>query len=614
MIRNLICCFVLICVMPIHIKAEDTLLRNYNAWGEVVIQHEGRLKPLDTFARVFLLSLYEKTKLPHESALDWLMNLMLFPENSYRKPIFRIRNLEVIHALELSENKNQLYSFLELSQALQNHIETLQKLHTLKTEERSLVENQLMNLYMKSSVYLELSRSLTGLMRNISIQDAELAQALNIESNQKVSYLFFILHNDLMQGLIDQLNQKKEEEYTESDRALIRLVYQLNYHLHDQTSKLLQIIPPESELLSTQWASPWQWMDGHRLTEHQKTFLISLETLVNETILDTNKAVLLLEKWKENVTYQKHMHLEVLFNHWDLFYKSLYFYLFSFLGLLLSFLLFQQFWVRCSYGSMFLGWLCHTVGLVLRIIIMQRPPVSNLYESIIFVGWVVVSICFYYEWRRKNMMGLFIAALMGSVLHFLGFSYAADGDTMGMLVAVLDSNFWLATHVVTITIGYGATLAAGTVAHVYVLLKIFGKAQILKEIHKNAIGLTIVALFFTLLGTILGGIWADQSWGRFWGWDPKENGALLIVLWLLLLVHGRLAGVLKEFVYELGLCLSNVMVALAWFGVNLLSVGLHSYGFTENIANNLFLFCAGEILFIGVAYFFISIRNQIYSK
>jgi ABC-type transport system involved in cytochrome c biogenesis permease subunit len=113
-------------------------------------------------------------------------------------------------------------------------------------------------------------------------------------------------------------------------------------------------------------------------------------------------------------------------------------------------------------------------------------------------------------------------------------------------------------------------------------------------------GATLYSLFFTVLGTILGGIWADQSWGRFWGWDPKENGAMLICLMLLFVLHGRLAGYFTPKLYAAGLVMTGIVVSLAWFGVNLLNVGLHSYGFTDSIAYNLLAFGVIEIIFAGV--------------
>jgi ABC-type transport system involved in cytochrome c biogenesis permease subunit len=240
----------------------------------------------------------------------------------------------------------------------------------------------------------------------------------------------------------------------------------------------------------------------------------------------------------------------------------------------------------------------------MRMIIMGRPPVSTLYESVVFVGCVAALSGSVVEGVRRDGLGIFVGATIGAILHFIGFGYAADGDTLGMLVAVLNSNFWLATHVVTITIGYGTSIVAGLAGHVYLFWRIFRPrdAGRLADMNRNMVGLTLVALFFTLFGTILGGIWADQSWGRFWGWDPKENGALLIVMWQLLLLHGKVSGQFQPAGFAAGLVVNNIIVSLAWFGVNLLNVGLHSYGFTSHIAVNLAIFCGIELLFAGIAY------------
>ena len=188
---------------------------------------------------------------------------------------------------------------------------------------------------------------------------------------------------------------------------------------------------------------------------------------------------------------------------------------------------------------------------------------------------------------------------------------------MGMLVAVLNSNFWLATHVTTITIGYSASLMAGFMGHIYLGMAILypERTNRLKEIYNNTFGITLMALFFALFGTILGGIWADQSWGRFWGWDPKENGAMLICMWHLMMIHMRLSGMVKAPGFALGMILNNIIVALAWFGVNLLSVGLHSYGFASGIAINLGLFILFEFLFgIGAYFWAKSKRKQLAIK
>ena len=218
-----------------------------------------------------------------------------------------------------------------------------------------------------------------------------------------------------------------------------------------------------------------------------------------------------------------------------------------------------------------------------------------------FVGFICVLLGLIVEFRRKDGLGLLIAVVPGCILSFVGFPYAAEGDTLGRLVAVLDSNFWLATHVLTITIGYGAAAIAGLIALSYLYVRLFNPndKHLLQSISKNFIGITLLALLFCIVGTILGGIWGDQSWGRFWGWDPKENGALLICLWLLVVLHGKWGKQLKELGLAAMLSLTNITVLLAWFVVNLLSVGLHTYGFTEGAALYLAIAC-GAILVLTV--------------
>ena len=108
-------------------------------------------------------------------------------------------------------------------------------------------------------------------------------------------------------------------------------------------------------------------------------------------------------------------------------------------------------------------------------------------------------------------------------------------------------------------------------------------------------GITCFATLFSFVGTILGGIWADQSWGRFWGWDPKENGALLIVLWNAIILHARWGGLVRDRGLAVMSVFGNIVVSLSWFGVNMLGVGLHSYGFMDKAFGTLVTFIASQL-------------------
>ena len=268
--------------------------------------------------------------------------------------------------------------------------------------------------------------------------------------------------------------------------------------------------------------------------------------------------------------------------------------------------------------------LSHTFGLAGRMYIEGRPPVTNLYSSALFIGWGAVLLCFFTE----KYLRLAVASAMGSLVGFgslviahnlsLDSSLNPTGDTMEMMRAVLDSNFWLATHVVIITIGYSTTFLAGFLGIAYVFhklaLSLFGDSvkygNKLMSTEKDGqrilgamiYGITCFSLFFSLVGTVLGGIWADQSWGRFWGWDAKENGALLIVIWNAILLHARWSGIAKIRGISSIAIFGNVVTAWSWFGTNMLGVGLHSYGFMDKAFNPLMFFILSQMIFIGLAY------------
>jgi ABC-type transport system involved in cytochrome c biogenesis permease subunit len=238
--------------------------------------------------------------------------------------------------------------------------------------------------------------------------------------------------------------------------------------------------------------------------------------------------------------------------------------------------------------------------MISRMMIMSRPPVTNLYETFVFTGWMTVILGIILELFKKKKIGILTGSISGIILLLIAGKYALEGDTMGMLVAVLDSNFWLATHVITITVGFAGIVISGIIGHVYVFQKLFAgdKKDMLKNTFQSIYATQAFGLIFTFLGTVMGGMWADQSWGRFWGWDPKENGALVVVLWSVILFHARLSKWIKDAGFSLGSIIGTITVALSWFGINLLGVGLHSYGFTSGIALVLMVFILLEFFFV----------------
>jgi ABC-type transport system involved in cytochrome c biogenesis permease subunit len=245
----------------------------------------------------------------------------------------------------------------------------------------------------------------------------------------------------------------------------------------------------------------------------------------------------------------------------------------------------------------------HTLGLVARTALQGRPPVTNLYSSAVFVGWAAALLGLAAERVHKRGFAAAGACLTGFVTLLVAHHLTGSGDTMEMMRAVLDSNFWLATHVVAITIGYSAAFLAGVLGIAWVVrrhLVTDPDPEASRALASLAYGVIAFSLLFSFVGTMLGGIWADQSWGRFWGWDPKENGALLIVLWNALILHARWGGFARERGIMLMAVFGNVITSLSWFGVNMLGIGLHSYGFMDKAFWWLSAFIASQLLIIAL--------------
>jgi ABC-type transport system involved in cytochrome c biogenesis permease subunit len=204
----------------------------------------------------------------------------------------------------------------------------------------------------------------------------------------------------------------------------------------------------------------------------------------------------------------------------------------------------------------------------------------------------------------KGAIGLVVAGLIGFVTLIIAHHLALNGDTMEMLQAVLDTNLWLSTHVVVVTTGYASMFVAGLLAIIYIVRGFFtrtlttGTAQALARM---VYGIVCFATLFSFVGTILGGIWADQSWGRFWGWDPKENGALLIVLWNAVILHARWGGLIRERGLMAMAIFGNIVTSFSWFGVNMLGIGLHSYGWMDKAFPWLMAFDASQVCLVVLA-------------
>jgi ABC-type transport system involved in cytochrome c biogenesis permease subunit len=245
----------------------------------------------------------------------------------------------------------------------------------------------------------------------------------------------------------------------------------------------------------------------------------------------------------------------------------------------------------------------HAGGLIFRMVLEGRPPVTNLYSAAVFIGFAACILGLVLELVWRNSIGIIVSAVIGFSTLLIAHHLAVGGDTMEMMRAVLDTNFWLATHVVIVTLGYASTYVAGFLAIIFVLRGVFTTtldAPLRQSLAKMIYAITCFATLFSFVGTVLGGIWADQSWGRFWGWDPKENGALIIVLWNALILHARWGGLVRERGLANLAVFGNIVTTWSFFGTNMLGVGLHSYGFMDEQRTAFLSFIASQAAIIAI--------------
>src|SRR5260221_11037641 len=247
--------------------------------------------------------------------------------------------------------------------------------------------------------------------------------------------------------------------------------------------------------------------------------------------------------------------------------------------------------------------LLHEVGLLVRMYLQGRPPVTNLYSSALFVGWGSVLVCLFLQRFHKNGIGSVCASTIGFVPLLIAHNLQLDGDSLEMLRAVLDTNVWLATHVVMVTLGYSSVALAGFLGIIYILRGLFTTSfneTTASSLGRMIYGVTCFATLFSFVGTILGGIWADASWGRFLGCDPKQNAALLIVLWNATILHARWGRLIRERGLAAMSGFGSIVVSMPGFGANMPAVGLHSYGFMDQAFGVLLAFIASQLVIIGL--------------
>jgi len=559
----------------------------------------GRLKPLDSVARNSLLLLsrkqtYRTVEGERKSAIEWFMELTMNPEIADSRAVFYISNPEMLGLIGLGIKEAKESHFLFSIDDLRPQLAEIQDQGRLANKEaqlRTAYERSLINLLNALDTYFRLAHS-----------------AHPPDAASSVEHEFHVYQTAIEDGS-GELD--KHQAGQEHNRAALELYLSFvqRYRSLSETASLKIIPPIDPEEGPPGWKNVGEsllqvirnghidpiTMDYARLVDaYQSSDEESFNSIL--TSLKTD----LSSRSGDHYSYGK---FEYFLNQFEPFYISSILYVIVFLVAAVSWLCWPTTLGKSAYRLLLLAFCVQTFGLLTRMLIQGRPPVTNLYSSAVFVGLIAVLLSLFLERIYKNGIGSAVAGLIGFSTLIIAHNLSLSGDTMEMMQAVLDSNFWLATHVVTVTMGYGATFLAGALGIIYILRGLLTSGldkTTAKSLESMVYGIICFALLFSFVGTVLGGIWADQSWGRFWGWDPKENGALMIVLWNALVLHcrwGKLAGPRGI------MCLAvfgNIITSWSWFGTNMLGVGLHAYGFMDSAMFWLFIFVFSQMALIGV--------------
>ena len=442
-----------------------------------------------------------------------------------------------------------------------------------------------------------------------------LKEQLGLNSDRKYFSFSELMQSDLSSVIMAirekqadgiDLNRNEREALTIEDRLALIIATVGNAqlplvpHPTDIKGTWVGIQDGEQYYNSSQIALAQKYYEKLKQTyRHDPLDQVSLGTIASK--LQTELASLSPEVYPNLATLTR----EVNFYHLHPFAKAWMIYSLAFVVMLIVTLFKSVDFYWGAMGIFSTGLLIHGYGFLERMQIAGRPPVTNMYESVIWVGFGISAIALLFEFIYRAKYYLLAAAPLSVVCLILADSLPAILDpTIKPLVPVLRDNFWLSIHVPTITLSYASFALALGLGHIILAHYLFAPhtKQRIRSLSKWNYGVLQVGVLLLTTGIILGGIWAHFSWGRFWGWDPKETWALIALMCYVVPLHGRLVGWLADF----GMAVTSIVafnaVLMAWYGVNfVLGTGLHSYGFGTG-GSELFIagFVSLDLLFVFV--------------
>ena len=577
-------------------------------FGKLPVLYQGRPQPIDSLATNALLMISDKQTFKHDTtdkdekskpAIHWLLDMAARPELAMEHQIFRIESLEMQRSLGLERREGNRYALNEFLDGYQKTRSEAQEAAeaSRNKEQLTLIQRKLLDLHRKVIIYSELRDALTDTSSAVPT-----IEQMREDPQSAMRQL---------ERLRPLLNMSKEMI------AQMGLPLMVPTHLDRNEESIAEV--RKADWLPYSTATAYAGVDlfaGIPASPATIELASAFAAWNNQEVKDFNKAVADYRKLLASVTPKElappeshtpvrlaKTDFEAYFNNLGPFNFASWLYVVTFVLVAVSWLLWTEQLNRAAFWMILVTFVLHTLALVGRIYISGRPPVTNLYSSAVFIGWAAVLFGIVLEAVYGRGTGNVLAAIVGFLTLRIAHGLAMEGDTYAVLEAVLDTQFWLATHVVCVSLGYSATFVSGALGYLYILRGVFTKSlddDMERTLTRMNYGVLCFALFFSFVGTVLGGLWADDSWGRFWGWDPKENGALIIVLWNALVLHARWDGMIKGRGLAVLTVLGSIVVSWSWFGTNELGVGLHTYGFTEGRLMKLALFCLADLAITGV--------------
>jgi cytochrome c-type biogenesis protein CcsB len=546
--------------------AADSSSLDFKQWGLLAIQDGGRRKPVDTFARETLTKITGRSSYTAGGktwqATDFILSMLLDTHDWKKEPMILVSLGELKQRLGLPEQERR-FSFEKLT--------ALPELNALATQAHAVQKAE---------------KPLSRLQSEVMSVSTRLA-----------------LFAHVMDGSAFLLAPAPEKT---TDPWIVPPAFAQYYNEQ-------QFAPVQTQLQTM--ANAYVKGDAFAFSRAANQLRDNLRQLSPRIYPDESK-----------------LRLEYFYNHWDGFYRAAWAY--GLALLLLAIAHWRSRWKRRSAGAAatlptkpsdpsiagpgprsylniagvalaVVGLLFHASGIVMRCLIAGRPPVTNMYESIIWVSFAVSFFGMIFFLRYRTPVYL-LAALPVSLVALLLVHQMpiAMPSSIDPLVPVLRDNFWLTIHVLTITLSYAAFALAMGFGHIllfrYARDPVSARAD--QPMHFWLYRVLQLGVILLAAGTILGGVWANYSWGRFWGWDPKETWALIALLCYIVTLHGRLAGWWTQFGLVVASVVCFLAVLMAWYGVNfVLGKGLHSYGFGIGGETYVVTAVIADLLFVAFA-------------